>query len=244
MINDVYLDIETERWSDEVEGGWRNISAFGMALAVTFDGPPPGFTCWGNWAPGHSMDPATVAQALIQHLLSFDRIITFNGERFDFKVLSAYGDVSGLYARSLDVLRIAEKELGHRISLDSLSRATLGRGKSGDGRQAVNWLREGTGQGFHQAVSYCIGDVMLLMELVYHGRCCDKLFFFDRHGDLRTMSYREPPMKPPIRSMAAEAEAGLFPTDMTKEATIMAGIDLNGLEDADKRCLVIPARSF
>ena len=34
---EIFYDLETPRWSDEVEGGWSNISAFGMSVAVTWD---------------------------------------------------------------------------------------------------------------------------------------------------------------------------------------------------------------
>ena len=34
---EIYLDAETQRLSDEVSGGWENIRAFGLAVAVTWD---------------------------------------------------------------------------------------------------------------------------------------------------------------------------------------------------------------
>ena len=36
-IQEIYFDLETKKWSSEVEGGWNNIRAFGMALTVTWD---------------------------------------------------------------------------------------------------------------------------------------------------------------------------------------------------------------
>lgn len=189
-MKEIYLDIETQHWSDEVQGGWSNIPGFGMALAVTFDGPPPGLTCWGDWGPpGQPVGMKAVAKGLINHLKQFDRIITFNGERFDFKVLSAYGDVSALYEKSFDLLAVLQKKLGHRVSLESLSRATLGRGKSGDGKKAVEWLRSGDTEQYAQAVHYCIGDVMLLRDLVRYARDHGRLYFLGRDEGKREIGF-------------------------------------------------------
>jgi hypothetical protein len=35
MPREIYLDVETQRLSHEVPGGWANIRAFGLAVAVT-----------------------------------------------------------------------------------------------------------------------------------------------------------------------------------------------------------------
>ncbi len=36
---EIYMDAETQRVADEVEGGWENIRAFGLSVAVTWDAP-------------------------------------------------------------------------------------------------------------------------------------------------------------------------------------------------------------
>ena len=197
-IRDIYLDIETQHWSDEVVGSWRNIPAFGMAIAVTFsDDPAPALTCWGDWtqqpgSPAYLSQVQKTARALIQHLQRFDRIITFNGEQFDFKVLSAYGDVSGLYARSFDLLAIIQKKEGYLVSLDNLASTMLGYGKTGDGRQAVELLRAGGAQNFHKSVSYCINDVMVLRDIIRRGRRQGLLRWTDKHrGCEHRISYEK-----------------------------------------------------
>ena len=70
------------------------------------------------------------ASDLIRELASFDQVITYNGERFDFRVLGFYGAVDQLYERSFDlcdVVRILNN--GFRRSLNQLTRENLGRGK-------------------------------------------------------------------------------------------------------------------
>jgi len=65
-----------------VEGGWSNIAQFGLAVAVTWDSQNR-FRRW--------FEPD--AKHLISELAQYDRIVSFNGDRFDFEVLRAYHPV-------------------------------------------------------------------------------------------------------------------------------------------------------
>ena len=52
LVTEIYLDVETQRLSSEVPGGWNNIRAFGVSVAVTWD-EPAGFRDWyGPTCPG------------------------------------------------------------------------------------------------------------------------------------------------------------------------------------------------
>jgi DEAD/DEAH box helicase domain-containing protein len=153
---EIYLDIETLRLSHEVEGGWGNIRAFGVAVAVTWD-KDNGFRHWYEEKAKH----------LIAELEEFTHIITFNGNRFDLEVLRAYGPVDGLRQRSFDVLEELHKVLGHRVKLDQLAKETLGSQKTGDGTQAVGWWRAGEKA---RVAAYCEQDVAILRDVVEHGR--------------------------------------------------------------------------
>lgn len=156
MPREIYLDVETQKLAHEVPGGWMNIRAFGLAVAVTWD-EEHGFRVW--------FEPD--APRLIAELESFDRIITFNGERFDFSVLSRYGPVGKLYFKSLDIHSDLTRKLGHRMAFDALVRATLGQSKSGRGEDAVRWWRAGQTE---KVVAYCQRDVELLREIVRFAR--------------------------------------------------------------------------
>ncbi len=158
-MSEIYLDVETVRLAEEVQGAWENIRAFGLSVAVTWD-EPHGFRDW------YEVD----AVRLIGELSGFDRIVTFNGQRFDFEVLSAYGDVGPLKAKSLDVLQDLKRRLGFRVSLQSAAQPTLGRQKSGSGIEAVKWWRSGDPALRRRVVDYCRMDVEILRELVAHGR--------------------------------------------------------------------------
>jgi DEAD/DEAH box helicase domain-containing protein len=89
----------------------------------------------------------------------------FNGEGFDFIVLSHYGDVNPLYQSSVDLLKISKKILGFRIKLDSLAQATLGSEKTADGLQAVAWWRSGDPELRQKVVDYCKSDAEITRDI-------------------------------------------------------------------------------
>lgn len=155
-MNEIYLDTETLKLSHEVPGGWSNIRDFGLAVGVTWDAPNQ-FRVW------YEADAAK----LIEELARFDRVITFNGERFDFQVLAKYGDVRALYPKSLDLLADLKRKLGHRVKFESLVQATLSRGKTGAGELAVAWWRAGQQD---RVVAYCQQDVQLMVDVVHFAR--------------------------------------------------------------------------
>jgi len=156
LTREIYFDIETLRLSHEVEGGWASIAGFGLAVAVTWDAEN-GFRRWFE----------TDAVALINELAQFDRIVSFNGDRFDFEVLSAYQPVKHLSHRSFDLLVDLHRRLGHRIKLDDVARETLGNQKTGNGLDIVQWWRDGRKE---EVCKYCENDVQLLVDLVVFAR--------------------------------------------------------------------------
>jgi DEAD/DEAH box helicase domain-containing protein len=153
---EIYLDVETLRLSHEVPGGWSNIRQFGLALAVTWDAQRR-FRHWFEEDAGQ----------LVSALGRFSRVITFNGDRFDFEVLRAYASVEQLQTKSFDLLADLKRRLGHRVKLDDLASQTLGSTKSGSGLDAVAWWRAGDKD---KVVEYCEKDVQLLIDLVAFAR--------------------------------------------------------------------------
>jgi DEAD/DEAH box helicase domain-containing protein len=156
LTREIYFDIETLRLSHEVEGGWSNIGRFGLAVAVSWDAQNR-FRRW--------FEPD--ARRLITELGQFDRIVSFNGDRFDFQVLGAYDSVDRLLGKSFDLLVDLHKRLGHRVKLDDLAKDTLGQQKTGNGLDIVQWWREGRKE---EVCKYCENDVQLLVDLVEFAR--------------------------------------------------------------------------
>jgi len=91
-----------------------------------------------------------------------DMLIGFNSDSFDIPILNRYyaGDLSKM--RSLDLLVEVYKVLGRRVRLQSLAEATLGKGKKGDGLQAMEWWDQGL---YDKVREYCIEDVRITREL-------------------------------------------------------------------------------
>jgi DEAD/DEAH box helicase domain-containing protein len=158
-MKEIYLDVETQRLADEVQGGWDTIRAFGLSVGVTWDAAHE----FRDWYEGDAV-------SLIGELSGFERIVTFNGDRFDLEVLSAYGDVAALRPKSEDILRDLKRRLGFRVSLQAVAQATLGRQKTGSGVDAVAWWRSGDPLLRRRVADYCRMDVEILRELVVYGR--------------------------------------------------------------------------
>ncbi|MEX1276464.1 MAG: ribonuclease H-like domain-containing protein [Bacteroidota bacterium] len=172
LTTEVFYDIETQRSADEV-GGWGNIHLMLVSVAVSWS-EEDGYRHWDESAtPG-----------LIEYLSRYDRIISFNGDGFDSRVLSHYGDNAVIMKRSFDVLTDLKRRLGHRLSLDSIAQATLGMGKSADGLQAIRWWKEGRTD---LIAEYCQRDVEVLMKIVGFGRNKGFVKYQDKFGTEKTV---------------------------------------------------------
>lgn len=106
-------------------------------------------------------------------------IIGFNQIDFDLPVLNPYyvGDLTKL--PNLDLLKVVEKSLGFRISLDDLAKETLGAKKTGHGLLAIEYFRDGEIQ---KLKDYCLSDVRLTKELYEYGKKEGKVFYNTASG--------------------------------------------------------------
>ena len=157
-----FLDLETQRWSDNVRGGFSNIQDFGLSVAVVND------------AVYYEKDVDT----LLLDLQEFDLVIGFNIINFDYVVLEGYRRAFS-YASlpTFDILSDLHLQLGHRVSLETLCNVTLQEKKSGSGRLAVDWYQSGE---LNKVVEYCKRDVSLTKRLFEYGI---------EHSALRYYSY-------------------------------------------------------
>ena len=120
MVPWAVRDIETLRWAHEVPGGWSNPAGFGLAVAKALNEQ-------GHMRTFYEAD----GPALLAFLRTKDVVVGFNSLKFDCGVLSAYGDVSEVRRRSLDLLASLNAATGtpHCVSLDNACKATLHEGK-------------------------------------------------------------------------------------------------------------------
>lgn len=101
-------------------------------------------------------------------------VIGFNLDSFDMPVIQSYypGNVSQF--KTFDILSDVKRILGRRISLDELTKATLGEGKSGNGLQAITYYRKGM---WDELKKYCLDDVRLTKELFDYGLKEKKIYY-------------------------------------------------------------------
>lgn len=150
------LDLETQRAFAEVDE--RRPGLLGVSLAVVWSYQREEFTTYFEHELG----------ALIDRLFDAALVIGFNHEQFDLEVLRPYAAGRGVDGiETFDLLPELTSILGHRVSLESCCRATLGTSKAGDGLQAIEWYREGR---FEELEHYCREDVRLTRDLFDHGR--------------------------------------------------------------------------
>ncbi|HTP13783.1 MAG TPA: ribonuclease H-like domain-containing protein [Bacteroidota bacterium] len=172
-LDEVYYDLETQLSAEEV-GGWNNIHAMRISIAVTWCERDL-FKLWDEES----------AVAMIEYLGGFGKVISFNGDGFDSRVLSRYGSVAAINQHSFDVLFDLSRKLGHRVSLDSVAQATLGVGKSADGLIALKWWKE---KEIDLLAEYCRKDVQVLRDVVFYGRANGHVKYSDRYGGSRSVN--------------------------------------------------------
>ncbi len=160
------LDIETQLSAAEV-GGWHMAHRMKVSCAVLYDSLLSGFMLLRE----------EQLQALFNVLCHMDLVVGFNIKRFDYKVLSRYTSRDLHALPTLDMLEHVHRQLGYRLSLDSLAAATLGAGKSASGIKALEWWKQGK---INKIMKYCRDDVALTRDLFLFGRRKGYLLFKNR----------------------------------------------------------------
>ncbi len=164
------FDLETQRSAQEV-GGWHLAERMKVSCAVLFDSRENKFF--------EFLENQT--QAFIEHLNRLDLIVGFNVKRFDYRVLGGYSSFNFNRLPTLDILEEIHTHLGYRLSLDHLSRVTLGTHKTADGLQALKWWQEGR---IDEIIAYCRHDVEITKNLYLYGIRHGFLLFQNKAGSV------------------------------------------------------------
>ena len=114
---------------------------------------------------------------LLVDLLTADRVVGFNIDRFDLPVLAGYTEADLTRISTLDMLSEVNRVLGYRLSLAHLSEANLGESKSGEGLQSLVWWKQGRIDLIEQ---YCRKDVELTWRLFERGLAQGHLLYRDK----------------------------------------------------------------
>ena len=195
MRNEIVLDLETKNapreWGDRKE-----LSGLGVSVVGVWTSADDRFRAFRE----------SEIKELAESLRSADLLIGFAINKFDLPVLQPYMDFDLGELPALDIFEDVSSTLGHRISLASLAKATLGAEKLGHGLDAITWFREGN---WKKLEEYCIQDVRLTRDLYNYGKKSGHLLF-ESFVDRKTVSVPVSwgmPDESEIRAVIERAEA-------------------------------------
>ena len=145
------FDLETQKFSSDVPGGFKNLKDFGMSCAVTF-----------TEKDGYKHYFHNDVDSLMEQLKKANLVVGFNLKNFDYKVLSGYTDYNFDNIPTFDILEEIFNSLGHRVKLNMLALANFGSRPEGNLLKSVNWYKQGDTT---KVRDYCQQDVKITREL-------------------------------------------------------------------------------
>lgn len=170
MTKFIVLDIECKKDFHEV-GGRSNFKDLGVSVCGVYDYVTNEYRCYEE----HEL---LQLEELIDER---DGVIGFNVKYFDLPILQPYFSRVNLEEKYIiDMLLHVEDALGFKVSLNALCSGSLGKIKSGHGRDAVPLFKEGK---MDELKKYCLDDVRLTKELYERGRDIGALSFVSRAGE-------------------------------------------------------------
>jgi len=171
--NILVLDVETQKSFKEIgKSKAMSLSKLKVSVVCTYD------YLTDAYASYEEKDMVKFEQ----RLQTADLLIGFNIRRFDMAVLQPYLFKTVDQFPVLDLLDAIEKARGHRASLDSVARATVKEGKSGDGAEALVLFKEGR---MEELKKYCLDDVRLTKNVYEYG-CREGKIHFTSTWDFKT----------------------------------------------------------
>jgi DEAD/DEAH box helicase domain-containing protein len=165
MLKKIVLDLETQNLFQDVGGRGKN-----HLLKVSLCG------IYDYSRDQYLMYEESELPKLAPLLQSADQIIGFNIKDFDFQVLQPYLNFDLSEIPYYDLLEEINKAIGHRIKLESVAQGTLGAGKSGDGKEAVLYYRNGR---MDLLKKYCQRDVQVTRQIYEYALKNQKVLYRD-----------------------------------------------------------------
>jgi DEAD/DEAH box helicase domain-containing protein len=95
-----------------------------------------------------------------------ESLVGFNISGFDLPILQQYMKTNLLNKKQLDIMVELENILGYKVSLQAVTKATLGTGKLSSGLEAIKMWQEGR---LEELKNYCQEDVRLTKEIYEYG---------------------------------------------------------------------------
>ena len=167
----VVFDLETQLDSNDVDG-WANIDKMKIAVAVVWDSRTGEFTTYRQ----------EDVYLLCEHLTHAPVVVGFNQKNFDYIVVKGSGGPDlNESTENIDMLEDLNARIGHRVSLNSVARGTLGIDKSADGLEAVRWWKAGM---VGKVEAYCKDDVEITRDIFLYGLKNNHVKYRNNHGKL------------------------------------------------------------
>lgn len=166
--NIIVFDIETQQAFDDV-GGRNKLHQLSISVLGAYDYRTDKYEIY---------EEAELLK-FIDRLQERPLLVGFNNKRFDTPVLQRYAPFDLNKLAQLDMLEEIHNTLGHRVSLDSLAKATLSAKKLGSGLDAIKYFREGK---IKELKKYCLEDVRITKEIFEYGAKEKYLSFASRYG--------------------------------------------------------------
>jgi len=153
MSNPIVFDVETKYAFHEVG---RDARKLGVSVAAAYDYRTNQLVAY----------PENKLNQLFHLFEKASLLVGYNSQSFDLVVLSKYyvGDLFKF--PHFDLLENIRQLTGRRYPLDDLIQATLNKGKTGHGLQAIDLYRQGK---ISKLTQYCKDDVQLTKELFDYG---------------------------------------------------------------------------
>jgi DEAD/DEAH box helicase domain-containing protein len=146
-------------------------------------------------------------KSLADRLARKPLLVGFNSRRFDTPILQKYIPFDVRKLPQLDIMEEIQKELGHRVGLDSIAKATLGEGKTASGLEAIRLWREGR---LDELKRYCINDVRITRDVYEYGASHRELFYLPKFGSGKARVEVSWQVRHPEESAASAAQHSLF----------------------------------
>ncbi|MDE2311842.1 MAG: ribonuclease H-like domain-containing protein [Patescibacteria group bacterium] len=164
-LKKIVLDLETQKLFQEVGGRGKN-----HLLKVSVCG------IYDYSTDKYSIYEEKELSKLAPILQMADQIIGFNIKDFDFEVIQPYLNFDIHQVPYYDLLEEIEKVLGHRINLESVAQGTIGSGKSGSGKEAILYFRNGR---MDLLKKYCLDDVKVTKQVYEYALKNQKILYKD-----------------------------------------------------------------
>lgn len=158
------LDCETKKEFAEI-GGRGKVNLLGVSVVGTYWSEEDAYRAY------REEDLPELEKIFVKRPL----LVGFNIKAFDIPVLQPLMETSLASLPIIDIMDDLAVQLGYRVSLESVSRGTLGAGKIGHGLEAIKLYRQGK---WDELIAYCLQDVKLTKEIYEYGRAHGRVKFF------------------------------------------------------------------